>query len=330
MNDRVLVAAIVAYDTNMREAFSIMEIAGLTQTAHAATLMGCVEGAARYFEHAYSTPMLYGLSGHAFMINIHDEICPSGPYVWKTERFFALLADLGIAVTGEFPVTRDTPEAERRVIETEVMRRLDAGELCIIGYLEYQLIGGYDDEGFTVLRPWNGQAPTEIARIAFSTWEPCLKDEGWVYLTTVAKRSPAVDVQGAAKNAISFARDVRRTPEELALSGYHVGDAAYAAWLAAVENGHGGSHGHWWNATVWAESRRHAAGFFRELKDISHDGHILHLCEELAHVYTKVADSLSAAADRELAAAEKTGLLTEAREAENVAERMIAELAEVL
>ncbi len=316
--------------TNMREAFSIMEISGLTQTGHAATLMGSVEGAARFFEHAYSSAMLYGLSGHAFVINIHDELCPSGPYVWNTERFFALLAELGIAVTGEFAVTRDTSEGDRRAIEDEIKRRLDAGELCIIGYLEYQLIGGYDDTGFTVLRPWNGQAPSEIESIAFTTWEPCLKNEGWVYLTTVAKRRPTVDARSATQNAIVFARDLRRSPEEFAMPGYHVGDAAYAAWLTAVQNGHGASHGHWWNATVWAECRRHAASFFRECKEFARDEHALHLCEELAHVYTKIADSLSAVSDREIGEDVKTKLLTEAREAENVAERMIEELSGVL
>ena len=28
------------------------------------------------------------LSGHAFLMNVHEELCPSGPYLWRYDRFF--------------------------------------------------------------------------------------------------------------------------------------------------------------------------------------------------------------------------------------------------
>ena len=47
------------------------------------TLMGVLKGVADYFDIAVSDAWLFGGSGHAFLINIHEQLCPSGPYVWK-------------------------------------------------------------------------------------------------------------------------------------------------------------------------------------------------------------------------------------------------------
>jgi len=49
----------------------------------ATNLIGCLKGCADYFNLNISTSWLFGASGHAFLINIHDEICPSGPYCWN-------------------------------------------------------------------------------------------------------------------------------------------------------------------------------------------------------------------------------------------------------
>ncbi len=312
--------------TRMREVYTIMDVSGLTQTPLATSLMGCVEGAARFFDLEYSTPALFGLTGHAFVINIHDELCPSGPYVWKTDRFYALLSSLGIASTGEYAVTRETPAQERRRIEEQVRNRLDAGELCIVGFLEYQLIGGYDESGFTLLRPWNGQAPSEIATISFSTWEPCLETEGWAYLTTLAKRPASAEPAAAVRNALAFALDLRRTPADFAFPKYHLGDDAYRAWIAAVGAGHGSQHGHWWNATVWAECRRMAAAFFGELSDRLDGADGARLCGELQEAYGAIASALEAVSNRELPADEQIRLLAQAREHEDAAEGLVTDL----
>jgi hypothetical protein len=60
------------------------------------TLMGVLKGVFEYFRIPVSDPWLFGGSGHAFLINIHEELCPSGPYVWNYKTFFELVRKLGI------------------------------------------------------------------------------------------------------------------------------------------------------------------------------------------------------------------------------------------
>ena len=63
----------------------------LKQPALNTTLMGVLEGALDYHKIETTTPMTFGLSGHAFLINIHTELCPSGPYVWNREKMNPLI-----------------------------------------------------------------------------------------------------------------------------------------------------------------------------------------------------------------------------------------------
>jgi len=62
-----------------------MQLGGLKQSPLNATLMGALHGAARYHRLDASLPFLYGASGLAFLMNVHEELCPSGPYCWRHE-----------------------------------------------------------------------------------------------------------------------------------------------------------------------------------------------------------------------------------------------------
>ena len=42
-----------------------------------------------------SEAWLFGASGHAFVINIHDQLCPSGPTAWNTRRMSELSENVG-------------------------------------------------------------------------------------------------------------------------------------------------------------------------------------------------------------------------------------------
>lgn len=88
-----------------------MQLENLNQPPYNTTFVGVIDGIAKYygyrydvsvlegkapkieitndaFKYAFCDPdraLLYGLSGHAFLINVHEGICPSGPYLHGRE-----------------------------------------------------------------------------------------------------------------------------------------------------------------------------------------------------------------------------------------------------
>ena len=78
--------------------------------------------------------------------------CPSGPYLWRYDRFFELLANLGLARTrGTLPPTADP--ARRAALEERLRGAIDASGACSLLNMEHQLLLGYDDDGFMLARP---------------------------------------------------------------------------------------------------------------------------------------------------------------------------------
>lgn len=155
-------------------------LSGIRQPPLDTTLMGCLVGASRQCGIDVSVPMLFGLTGHAFLINIADDVCPSSPYVWNKARFRELLGGLGIDTVAEYAVDRMTSAAIRSDIEAQLRAHFDQGHICVMNFLEHQLIAGYDAGGFLLARPWQHPVPSLVDRIEFGSWDPCLGREGWV------------------------------------------------------------------------------------------------------------------------------------------------------
>ena len=58
--------------------------------------MGCLKACLHYLGRETTWPRLYGLSAQAFIINMHETACPSGPTAWRSsEMLGALLPNLG-------------------------------------------------------------------------------------------------------------------------------------------------------------------------------------------------------------------------------------------
>ena len=320
----------------LREAFSIMEIANLKQPPLHTTLMGCIKGASDFFDNDLSTPMLFGLSGHAFMININVEMCPSAPYVWNHDRFFGLLDQIGIKREGEVARNKDTSPEEVKKLESQIRSALDDGKLCILDYLEHQLVSGYDENGLTFLLPWDNTDAPIIKSLPFGTWEPCMENEGWVCMSIISRSPRTRTLTAAARDALEFALSVFRDPQQLTIgpadgSGpYRVGYKAYEAWLAAVDKGMGTAHGHWWSAMVWAECRHFAGAFFTELSELLDSEEARQKCEDLNATYMQIGDALQAVSNREMPAGEQHAKLETALDGEHRAEEQIEELVSMI
>ena len=99
-----------------------MKLKDVRQPPFNTSLMGVMRGVADYYGYGLSTPALYGGSGHAFLINVHDQLCPSGPYVWDRKPFFRLLRNRGLEVRELGFFTSASPTEEREAVEQAFLR----------------------------------------------------------------------------------------------------------------------------------------------------------------------------------------------------------------
>jgi len=286
-----------------------MQIANLTQAPFNCTMMGSLRGALDYYGIPVSDAFLYGASGHAFVLNIHDELCPSGPYVWDRRRVAELLTNVGLRLEplGFFhagSASQDRAEAEARLRES-----LAAGIPCMLTNMEFQLITGVDDTGFSTAQPW---ACTDFppSHLTFGTWDEL--GDGIHMDFHVLHRCEPAEPREAVLDGLRYAVELWRTPAA-GDSHYGMGPNGYANWRGAVEAGHGASHGSWWNGVVWAECRARAADFLREVSSLMP---LPHAAPDIADGYVEVASALERCADKEQDATTKLSLLTEAERRE--------------
>lgn len=85
---------------------STHRLPGIEQLPLDATRIGALHGVARYLGLNHTPATVYGGTGHAFLININKILCPSGPLVWRRERFDALVRNLGIDAAAPSPCAR--------------------------------------------------------------------------------------------------------------------------------------------------------------------------------------------------------------------------------
>ena len=84
-------------------------------------------------------------------MNVHEELCPSGPYLWRYDRFFELLTNLGLEMQNAGTLTPTADPACRAALEERVRGAIDVG--CSLLNMEHQLLLGYDGEGFVLAQP---------------------------------------------------------------------------------------------------------------------------------------------------------------------------------
>ena len=299
-----------------------MPTLSLHQPPHNTSLMGVVEGAARHFGLDHGTPWLYGASGHAFLINVHEQLCPSSPYVWRADGFTTLLGNLGLRMVDHGYVDTNTNAAARGEVEQAVRAALDAGHPASVCNMDHQLIAGYDDTGFLLTQPWGPEVPVTPPHLSFGTWAE-MGDEIHMNFFTWEPIAPAEELK-AVLDSFAYAVDLHRGPDRYSFPAYGIGPDAFASWQAALAE-HGTSHGAWWNATVWTECRTMAARYLEAVVE-----HLPDLAEDvraLADRYYEIAAALGRLTDKALPPAEQHAALERAAGIEAAA---VARMARVL
>ncbi len=288
-----------------------MQLDNLRQPPFNPTLMGALRGAADHLGLQLSTPMLYGLTGHAFVMNIHQELCPSGPYCFAREPIFALARNAGLDIEELGFFWNDGGPCERGELEAKLRAALDDGQPCFLVNMEFQLITGYDETGFLTAQPWPGHDFPQ-QHLTFGSWA---EFGGATHVNfNIVRRCEALPRAQAVRAALGYAQSLWSAPPGGDQEPYAMGAAAYRSWRRAVEDGHGASHGGWWNGMVWAECRDQASQFMAEVGETWPA--LKSAADCLASRYAEVAQALYKVSNKELPADEKIALLTQAAETE--------------
>ena len=279
------------------------------------SLMGVAQGAMAHYGLDATVHEAFVLSGHAFVINIHEELCPSGPYCWNYRPVLGLLGNLGLRVEEIGMLTpAASSEAARAELEAAVCAALDEGAVCSLLGLDHQLVLARDGDGFVVAQPWGSGVESTPARLSFGTWREYRAGPPVVFYKFTGSAEPRRAEAAALQAALDFALDVWRRPSEYAWERYGMGDAAYANWLAAIDAGCAEEHGNWWNAVVWGECRERAGDYFQRLAAAEFPDPVdREAARGLARQYRALAKLLYRASDKTAPPQDKRRFVAEAR-----------------
>ncbi len=63
------------------------------------SILGCIKGSLDYLDVDVSDGWLFGATGHAFIMNMHEVVCPSGPTAWNSSKIHELGKNVGYEVS---------------------------------------------------------------------------------------------------------------------------------------------------------------------------------------------------------------------------------------
>jgi hypothetical protein len=227
--------------------------------------LGCIKGCLEYLNLGVSDAWLFGATGHAFIINIHQVVCPSGPTAWNYESLFMLGKNVGYNINGVWALKSHPDFSQKQKLAWEHAKKaIDQGIPCYgweLDIPEFYLVYGYDDEGYYFSGPGcdSGKGP--------KSWKE-LGDTGIGVLEmySVHPGQGADDIK-TIKDAFEFVLEHSKNPKKWIYPKYKAGSAGFDNWIQALENGKADGFGMAYNSAVWSECRMFAVEFLMEAKD---------------------------------------------------------------
>lgn len=231
-----------------------------------------------------------GYSGIAFFINVHEELCPSGPtaFDWQT-------LPTGVSCPGrstlvfaatEFPIDGVGEGALdcRRAAYDLVTREVEAGRPCV-------LWGTYVPEFGIAVGVGNGSYHVESFRGHMGEPQPAiplheLAAPGGPYVLAFPTTTE-VPREEADRYAVCHA--VEMLEHRTACGPYATGAAGYDTWITALERDRAEAMGNSYNAQCWAEAKRFARDFLSRLAERSQ-----HAAEPLSQAVAEYVRAASA------------------------------------
>ena len=266
----------------------IKKLEGLKGSPKWVTHLGCVKGCLDYLGINVSDAWLFGATGHAFVINVHDVVCPSGPTAWKTEMLCVLGRNVGYTVEGIFGHKSASDFTEKQKNAREMVKKaVDAGYPCYgweLGIPEFYIVFGYDDKGYYYRdfdnsckgpKPWNELRNSGI---------------GVLEMYCLMRSEPADDLK-VITEVLQFALEIPTSPPKWIFPKYKAGVAGFDNWIRALENGEADGFGNAYNAAVWNECRGFAVEFLKKAKQSLSDD-VNSIFDEAIRHYNIVSENL--------------------------------------
>jgi len=287
-------------DKEKPEEVRVTKLENLSWKPFWTTHLGCIEGCLDYLEMDVSDAWLFGATGHAFVINIHEQLCPSGPTAWVTEKMFELGENIGYRIEGAMAWSTDSNFADVQSQAWDMVRKaIDEGYPCYgweLNIPEYYVITGYDDVGYYYSGPIMAGYKMPLP------WEELGKLEVQMIEVYVVKPGEPADDRTTVAEALEFALEIAESPEKWIFEGYSAGPEAFDLWIAALQddtlfNNPECSHGFKYNTMVWLECRHEAVWFLTEAKERLADAELDPLFDEAISHYWQVTRSLQRVAE---------------------------------
>lgn len=251
--------------------------------------LGCVKGCLDYLGIEITDAWLYGGTGHAFIINISPDSCPSGPTAWRTMMLFEQGPALGYQVSGVFGSKHDQNLSRLQEQAWDfTLSSIDQG-LPVYAWEveipEFYVVYGYDDVGYYYSGPgadegkgpksWRELGDTGIGIVELYNLKP------------VEPKNPQEVVRSAFEKALKHADN----PKEWIFENYGAGLKGFDNWISGLESGTANRFGMGYNGAVWYECRKYAVDFLGEALERL-GGLVPDLFDQAIHHYQQVADRL--------------------------------------
>ena len=260
-------------------------------TTHMWALISC----ARSLGIDDSPAWVYGGTGHAFAMNVHKTLCPSGPTAWQSHRLMGAPASyLGLHVQPHAVARTDPAAPKRRSDIFQAFRKaIDAGNPAIgweMDVPEWYPLTGYEGEHYLFLDFDGQQRKLNHAQLGDT-------EIGMTCVMTVA-RCAAADERVLLREAIRVALDNAAGMHVDDPDRYRAGLNAYDAWIDALAledplqadkvMGFGCAY----NAAVWADCRRQVPVFLEEMGERLDEDEFLPLLHKAIDAYSQVAAAM--------------------------------------
>ncbi len=188
-----------------------------------------------------------GMSGYAFVVNVHPELCPSGPTVFDWEMLVHGTSALGLGVElVSAPRNKENDARLMRELFDRVKEEIDAGRCCIVWGAacapEFGVVYGYTSDSYLVrtfatcralgAKAAKGVGPQESP-------EPAVrfdKLEAPGSLSVFLFGDPVKTVRDKAeRDALTRAAQLLRDRHPCLAPGYSHGAAGFKLWADALD-----------------------------------------------------------------------------------------------